>query len=541
MRINANIPALTSYNALNQTNRSLQKSIQRLSTGLRINNAADDAAGLAISEKMRAQYRGLGQAASNAQDGISMIQTADGALNETQSILIRMRELSVQAATDTLTQEDRGFIQIEIGQLREEINRIATTTQFNKKQLLDGSAAALWSTGDLYSRAIINGGLRSVDQFGQKKLNEGNYAISVSFKNGTGQVLKTGIFTLKHSIGASPAGSIAALTSSLRDIGSFWDSNGVYLLDEPKTITITQGDGKAAQFTLYSTDTIQDLVAKLNAAIGDESNGLGQNKYISGPDYAQYVDSAGGTGFLSVPGTIVIRSAVSGQGGTFSFSGDEDIIKALQISQLQAPVENTFNVSAQDAHDPSKFSRSANITGNILYGVVNSSVDFSFDPMSFISVADAGDGSFTFSAKADPKKLYLHLADNTTVFQIGANQGEDMGINIGDMSSSALGLGSVKVTDRDSAARSITLIDRALNKVSSQRARLGAYQNRLEHTIGSLTASSANLQAAESRIRDTDIAKEMMEFTRLNVLSQAGMAMLAQANLLPSNVLNLLR
>ncbi|MDR1874469.1 MAG: flagellin, partial [Synergistaceae bacterium] len=164
--VNNNIPALQTYNALTATTNSLQKSIQKLSSGLRINSAADDAAGLAISEKMRAQIRGLDRAVSNSQDGISMIQTAEGALSETHSILQRMRELSVQAANDTLTQQDRGYIQLEIDALREEITRIGNTTQFNKKKLLDGSAAVLWSSDNLSTKAIVNGGLRSIDQFG---------------------------------------------------------------------------------------------------------------------------------------------------------------------------------------------------------------------------------------------------------------------------------------------------------------------------------------------------------------------------------------
>ena len=135
----------------------------------------------------------------------------------------------------------------------------------------------------------------------------------------------------------------------------------------------------------------------------------------------------------------------------------------------------------------------------------------------------------------------LHLADNTTVFQIGANEGEDMGVNIGDMRSHALGLNEVLVTDRASAARSITVIDNALDKVSTQRAKLGAYQNRLEHTVNNLMVASENLTASESRIRDTDMAKEMMNFTKLNIMLQAGNAMLAQANQLPQNVLSLIR
>ena len=151
-------------------------------------------------------------------------------------------------------------------------------------------------------------------------------------------------------------------------------------------------------------------------------------------------------------------------------------------------------------------------------------------------------GCFSSSYKVDDNySTVLYLADNTTVFQIGANEGEDMGINIGDMRAHALGLNEVLVTDRESAARSITVIDNAIDKVSTQRAKLGAYQNRLEHTINNLTVAGENLTAAESRIRDTDMAKEMMNFTKLNILSQAGNSMLAQANQLPQNVLSLLR
>ena len=198
MRVYHNIPALYAYNALSSTNNLLQKSINKLSTGLRINSAADDAAGLAISEKMRAQISGLDKAVSNSQDGISMIQTAEGALNETHSILQRMRELSVQAANDTLTSQDRTYIQDEVNQLVDEIDRISTTTQFNKKQLLDGSAAALWSSDNLKTKAFIRGGLRQIDQFGQKAAAEGNYKLSIIADPGDSQVQKTDIFKIKH-------------------------------------------------------------------------------------------------------------------------------------------------------------------------------------------------------------------------------------------------------------------------------------------------------------------------------------------------------
>ena len=177
MRIYHNIPALTAYNALNNTSNQLQKTIQKLSTGLRINSASDDAAGLAISEKMRAQISGLEMAQRNAQDGISMLQTAEGAIQSTQSILQRMRELAVQASNDTLTAEDRSYIQLEVGELRSEIDRIANTTQFNGKRLLDGSSAGVVSSSNLSVKAYVRGSLREIDQFGQKKSFEGNYQI----------------------------------------------------------------------------------------------------------------------------------------------------------------------------------------------------------------------------------------------------------------------------------------------------------------------------------------------------------------------------
>ena len=198
MVIQHNIPALQSYNIVNNTSNQLQKAIAKLSSGLRINSAADDAAGLAISEKMRAQVRGLDKAVSNAQDGISLIQTAEGGLSETHSILQHMRELSVQAANDTLTQQDRSYIQSEIDQLNEEITRIGNTTQFNKKKLLNGDAAVLWSSSDSDTKAIVNGGLREIDQFGQKKSVEGNYKITVKADPGQGEVQKSDIMKIKH-------------------------------------------------------------------------------------------------------------------------------------------------------------------------------------------------------------------------------------------------------------------------------------------------------------------------------------------------------
>ncbi len=777
MRIYHNIPALFAYNSVSATNDGLQKSIAKLSTGLRINSAADDAAGLAISEKMRAQVGGLDQAVRNSQDGISMIQTAEGALNETHSILQRMRELSVQAANDTLTSQDRSYIQLEVDQLKEEITRISTTTQFNKKKLLDGSASALWSSDKLDTKAIIRGALRTVDQFGQKASAEGNYVIRISANPGDAQIQKSDVFKVKHenvimnvginteagarsiSVDNLPAGeynisvttptgvataatqtynfgtlgagtgyataaaaasilfevlsvntaagtvvvraeayvlsaggavsnfvdenltlttanrsgytglgfqmgtaalaisnlssfvvggrlvmhlagsgaanvdgainvsasvnsswaaagnwSTGSLTQSrgfnvdlgaiqnkdvhfrtfylntqngkvfqsdikigfndkttgytafgtsanlasftaafigqvaqedvaLRDLDKFWDSNGRFILEDSQTITMTQGDGKQSSFTINSTDSLRDVAKKLNDAV---AFGLGQAKYVGAKAdmFVSYVEEDDVTDSTpeAVEGTFVIRSAVAGKAGELNFSGDEEVIKALSLNVIQKASESEYRVTVQDAHNGNTVASGVKITGNQLIGIVHPNVDVEFDAMANVNVewSDAAKG-FLLTKEEGVYETILHLADNTTVFQIGANEKEDMGISIGDMSSRALGIDSVLVTDREAAGRSITIIDSALDRVSGQRAKLGAYQNRLEHTINNLTVAGTNLQAAESRIRDLDMAKEMMNFTKLNILMQAGNSMLAQANQLPQNVLQLLR
>lgn len=188
MRIVNNLPAKRTFNALDRTNRSLSKAINALSTGLRINSSSDDAAGFAISEKMRSQIGGLDTALRNSQDGISLLQTAEGALSQTNSMLQRMCDLAVQASNDSLTSQDRQYLQLEVDELKKQIDKIAGTTQFNKKKLLDGSSGALWSSSDLNLSAKINGGLAYVDENGQRVSSEGNYRIDVRAEAGEAQV-----------------------------------------------------------------------------------------------------------------------------------------------------------------------------------------------------------------------------------------------------------------------------------------------------------------------------------------------------------------
>ncbi|NCC97629.1 MAG: flagellin, partial [Synergistales bacterium] len=289
MRVNHNIPALYAYNSVNATNRGMQKAIEKLSSGLRINSAADDAAGLAISEKMRGQVRGLDQAMGNAQDGINMIQTAEGALSETHSILQRMRELSVNAANDTLTANDRQAIQLEIDQLTEEVDRISNTTQFNKKKLLNGDAAALWSTDSLDTKVTVRGGLRTIDQFGQKSSAEGNYKIKIDAEAGVSQIQKTDIFKVKHaSTGGGEATTSRIDNAAELDLGKV---SGFLNKSEANDIQkvllrVTESAGGSNLFTevtvsieatsnMKGADVLDQLASKLTDALNNAGGNFG--------------------------------------------------------------------------------------------------------------------------------------------------------------------------------------------------------------------------------------------------------------------------
>ena len=256
MRIYHNIPALNAWRNSTLISTLMGRSLERLSTGLRINRAADDAAGLAISEKMRAQIRGLEQASRNAQDGISLIQTAEGALNETHSILQRMRELAVQAANDTYTSTDRAEIQKEIDQLVEEVDRIAATTEFNNKKLLDGTTSALVSTDKLSTKVYMRDGLRVLDQFGQKAAGGGNYKLSITAEAGVNEVQKSDIFKIKHE------GSTAEVSET--QAGEFGGIAYLRLGTSDPTFTVTSGAGTAL---VTSTIAIRSLDPNVTADI----------------------------------------------------------------------------------------------------------------------------------------------------------------------------------------------------------------------------------------------------------------------------------
>lgn len=447
MRINHNISALNTYRQLSSNNTATSKSLEKLSSGLKINRAGDDAAGLAISEKMRGQIRGLDQASSNANDGISLIQTAEGALNETQSILQRMRELAVQASNDTNTSNDRAEIQKEIDQLTQEIDRIGNTTEFNTKKLLNGGASVSASvTGVDAARVSVSGG------------------------------------SAETKVGSSVA--ITAWTAATADnvttTATFATANTALAASSTITINGTSFD--------LSGETVQNAVNTINSA------GLGVT--------ASYSTGAGIT-FTSDTVGSKSNMVLSGQAGNFASGA------------VTQGADAAVTITGGDAY-------SANGNTITMTGGNAKGLEFS---------VSGATGAATITVNSNGG-LNMH---------IGANENQTMYISVGDMRASALGVNAIDVTTKASAETSITTIQSALDKVSSERAKLGAYQNRLEHTINNLGTTSENLSASESRIRDVDMAKEMMSFTKNNILSQAAQAMLAQANQQPQSVLQLLQ
>jgi flagellin len=525
MRINHNISALNAWRSLDQVNSSMGKTLEKLSSGLRINRAGDDAAGLAISEKMRGQIKGLDMAVKNAQDAISLIQTAEGALTETHSILQRMRELADQAASDTNTNVDRNQIQAEIDQLREEIDRIARTTEFNTMKLLDGKIESFRPEADV--KVVTGGNFDLQATTDLKGLELANFTGTVN-ASGAEVTLNLGAFTLGAvTVKFTPddanteKGDIAIFFKSTDAIAEI---SGVTVSDNgTKTVSTTIGDLKF-DFVLSDDDDDDD---DITIQIDSINVSLATSKVVENVQEGSYVVEVGqfkdeGTSPLDVrvnyfnneglatspivdfsDGKAFVVGTMSGgistTSGGFSVSLDKNVSKALAFS---------WNTGVYDIKD---FNGALPKEEVIDSGVVRAE-----------------------------ERWY---EDTSLIFQIGANEGQNMVAGLDDMRAAALGLTdeSLKVTDQDSAERTIMVIDAAIHKVSSARAKIGAVQNRLEHTISNLGVASENLTAAESRIRDVDMAKEIMEFTKQQILMQSANAMLAQSNMIPQNVLQLLR
>ena len=355
---------------------------------------------------------------------------------------------------------------------------------------------------------------------------------------------------------------------NLDSISQFHDASGKFLASQPKIITITQGDGKTASVALYEHDTMQDVAKKINDTI---ANSLGQAQYSDNIEkFCTIADGTDNTseaaykkepiyseeGYLSeygfdipvgtligykVSSTMLVRSALPGKAGELYFSGDEDLLNALGLNTIQESQEAEFMASVYDAHSGAPVAINVKSSAPEFKSLIPPEIDIEVDAMAGLSANWDENTKQFITARKEVYSAYLHLKNNGTVFQVGANEGEDFIVQLGDSSSNALGISAVNVLTRETASHAISTIDNAINKISSQRAKIGAYENALEHTMTNLTTTSLNLTNAESRIRDADMSKSMMELVKLQILNQSGTSMLSQANQLPQSVLSLLQ
>ena len=338
---------------------------------------------------------------------------------------------------------------------------------------------------------------------------------------------------------AAYVGQIPKSDVKISDINNFWNTQGVFSVAQHHTITITQGDGKTAKVTFYSTDTVEDVRQKLNNAI---ANDLEQSLYTDSNNFASFV--LNGTelnqGEESVAGTFLIRSVIPGKAGELNFScDDDDLLRALGLNTIQESSESIFTASVYDAHSGEVIANNMKAAGKEFKGLIPPGIDIEINSMAGINAIWNDETKNYVLSNKNPYSAFLHIKNNSTTFQIGANKGEEMTIAFSNMSSSSLGVENVIISSAERARKSITQIDRAINKVSVQRAQIGAYENSLEHTLSNLTTASSNITNAESRIRDADISKEYMEFVKLQILNQSGTSMLSQANQIPQNILSL--
>ena len=760
-----NSTAIGAQSSVNNANNSLTKTLKALSTGLRINSASDDASGLAVSEKLRGQISGLAKAATNSQDAISMLQTAEGAMGSMTSMVQRIRELAVQAGDPAYTSNDRAMLQLEVDQLKQEIDRVSSSTEFNTKKLLNGDAAAIWSASSGDIEAIIKGapaagdykinytldpGKNSVYKSNMMTLGKGNMSydittngtsitkfdniqgmlrtvdmstagITVTVKgsgavttasaaftggtggmsnitvtsfasasaaatgansysieieavgdrsaNGTGQIrfrvmnTKTGELSEWASANVASTGGVAGVTSSnsfsnlagiasrifagsgtatfgtaawndgdkmlvnvaagragstsgatikvgstgstlhitagatnsatatthtiytsqmdkagnvyygsmdvtlekgkivsgtatidilgegdvaskytkLSQLAQFTNADGRMVLDNTQEISIYGGNGNVAKVILEGSDTIEDLKNKLNSAIIDQlnmgaPNGSSASASVN-KNLVQFTENDGTNGASA--GSFTIQGAVLGKDSNLTFVGDEGILNALGVTQTQKATDSALTVSVQNANTGA-FVGEDTITDGRLRNVIEG-VDIDITPSSAADIIfNTASNTMEFKAKSGTNSTFLHITDNATKAAIGANEGQTLDISIGRLDTKSMGINDVNVATFDDAQSSITKLDLALEQISKSRATAGAQINRLEYTITNLNTTRENMIAAESRIRDLDIATASSDLAAQQVLMQSATAMLAQANQIPNYAMTLL-
>ena len=583
MQINRNMSAVMTNNQLLRTENKLAASMERLSSGLKINQASDNPAGIAISNKMKAQIDALDQAESNASDAISVLQIADGALNEVSSILQRMRELSVQAANGTNSYSDRQSIQAEIDELKKEVDRISSDTEYNTKALLDGSSdvrvygenASRYKVSDSVAAQMYH---MNVEAAAEQATVELDYKVPAE----EGRITINGV-VVNVSAGMSEDMYIQELRNAATEAGCYVEiqeedpanniekkilvKSNYYGTDESIEFSISKelaedigvGDNTDATYVVNEASMTfkkdaevvigQISIDGVEVEIDDDTKVLG--------DYFEAIkEAAEKAGHLvseDVDGNLVVSSKSAGKAEMIEFSISEDLANLDVNTGKGLDIINNFdgeyqvNTSGKDAvvtiptSDMNPAVREAtgftstttvDVNGNRVVITDNNgfSIDFLLDE-GFAPTATTAKGNFS-----------IEVTDiGSMTIQIGGNEHQDMDVRISEVSAASLYVDTVDVSVVKGADRAMVTLDGAISTLSATRSRIGAFQTRLEYSNSSLAATNENMTAAYSGLLDTDMAEEMTEYTQQNILSQAAISVLSQANELPQQVLSLLQ
>lgn len=536
MRINTNISAMTANNALQKAQENLSNSIKRLSSGYKINSSADDPAGCAISEKMRMQIKGLDQADNNAADGESVLNTAEGALQELNSMLARMKELTVQAANDVNSDDERAAIQKELDSINSEIDRITTQTEFNTQPLLNGNLARR-----VYSnvQGVVN--LAVSDNY-----TAGKYGVTVK------EDARQAVAVADGTVNMSSTEKIDKTTEGTISINGYQVSiSEGDTLDTIMTKLTEAADKAGGRFfataSLNNDTTDKTLVGTTTSGGGTITTPTGGN----GTTYAGYKAASTYTG-----NTLIFMTKEYGSQMTLDITCDNKALaqklglgKAYVASGadkgIQAQGKDVVAEFSKDGGKRVGFADSAVIStkGTVITVTDVNNRNFQFDVPGNVAGTQFDDRALQATkTSGNDKKIEQELTDvGTMSIHIGANENQVIELDIPAVTSYTLGVDTINVMTTVTATQAIAKVDAAVNKVNEVRSKIGAYSNRFEHTRNNLAVSTENAESALSTMMDTDMAEEMTTYTSLNVLTQAATSILSQANERPATVLQILQ
>lgn len=574
MQINRNMSAVMTNNQLLRTENKLAASMERLSSGLKINQASDNPAGIAISNKMKAQIDALDQAESNASDAISVLQIADGALNEVSSILQRMRELSVQAANGTNSYSDRQSIQSEIDELKKEVDRISSDTEYNTKALLDGSSDVR-VYGEHASRYMVSDSVpaqmyyMNVTEAAQQATVELSYDVPAAEGtmtiNGVAVNVSSGMtrdmYVQEIRNAAAEAGCYVEVQEpdQANNIpGKILVKSNYYGLDETIEFSMSKELAEASDLRdnadcSYVVNEASMKFTAPNPMVEGKISIAGVNVEVDAnmteDEYFEAISAAAkkaGYGVVEENGELIVRSEKAGTAEMIEFSVSDDLAENLgMIANYKG--EYQVNTSGKDAEvtipssdtnpavrEATGFTSTTTVDVNGNRVLITDNNGFSID-----FLLDEGFSNNTSTARGN---FAIEVTDiGSMTIQIGGNEHQDMDVRIAEVSSASLYVDAVDVSVVKGADRAMVALDGAISTLSATRSRIGAFQNRLEYAVSSLASTNENMTSAYSGLIDTDMAEEMTEYTQQNILSQAAISVLSQANELPQQVLSLLQ